>query len=272
MANLPKANKELGQHFLTSPKVINMITNDFKEQADVIFEVGPGPAILSKKLSDHKKPYYIIEKDSRFLEYVKGLTADKRIFITDALKFNWSEFLTNENLQLKKCWMVSNLPYNIGVPLLMSFVVQTPIQFMTLMFQKEVGQKTITDDNNKKMSSLKGLCQNYFKCKTLLKVPPGAFSPPPKVDSIVVSYVRIEKPVVSLNDFKYFEAFLRTTFQFRRKQLKQNLKQVVPAAKLGEIIDENIIALTRRAETLSMAEIHYLFKCLRPFFATTSQS
>ena len=58
MANLPKADKDLGQHFLKDKNVIEKITTDFQDQCDVIVEVGPGPAILSKELAAKEKPYY----------------------------------------------------------------------------------------------------------------------------------------------------------------------------------------------------------------------
>ena len=65
---LPKANKELGQHFLRDQTVISKITSDWADQAEVIVEVGPGPAVLTELLAKNKKPLYLIEKDMRFKE------------------------------------------------------------------------------------------------------------------------------------------------------------------------------------------------------------
>lgn len=263
MGKLPKADKSLGQHFLTDKKVITGITTDFESDCEAIVEVGPGPAILSKELSSKDLPYFFIEKDERFRDLLTPLTQEEYGHFGDALEFDWGEFQTKFELFGKKIWLVSNLPYNVGVPLLISFLKVPSIQYMSLMFQKEVGQKIVTTPQLQEMSSLKALCQNYFETKILLKVPPGAFSPPPKVDSIVISLVRKEKPVVSLNDFQYFESLLRAIFQFKRKQLGSVLKKSFSAKIIEENIDEDKIALTRRAETLTMEEVYYLFNQLR---------
>lgn len=264
MGNLPKANKDLGQHFLVDQKVIENICNDHKN-IDAIIEVGPGPAVLSKTLAAKNIPYYIIEKDTRFEPLLAPLTSADKLYITDALAFNWGEFFQQHRLEGKHCWLVSNLPYNISVPLLMSFMQQPPIQSMTLMFQKEVGIKVIDIPGAKNdMSSLKGLAQTYFNCSTLMKVAPGAFSPPPKVDSIVVSFARKEKPVVSLNEFQYFEGLLRKLFQFKRKQLRSVCKSWLSPEKLGEIFEATAIDPQRRAETLELEEIYQLYRYLYP--------
>ena len=68
-----RAKKHLGQHFLKDQSVIHKITHDFVAPSDVIIEVGPGPAILSRNLANHKKPFYVIEKDDRFPAYLLQL-------------------------------------------------------------------------------------------------------------------------------------------------------------------------------------------------------
>lgn len=263
MGNLPKANKDLGQHFLVDQRVISTICNDHKE-IEAIIEVGPGPAVLSKTLSEKEYPYYIIEKDTRFEPLLAPLTDPDKLYITDALKFDWPSFFKQHDLENKHCWLVSNLPYNISVPLLMAFMKQAPIKSMSLMFQKEVGIKVIDIPGAKNdMSSLKALAQTYFDCSTLLKVAPGAFSPPPKVDSIVVSFARKEKPVVSLEEFQYFEDLLRKLFQFKRKQLRSVCKSWLSSDVLEEIFETTGIDPKRRAETLTLEEIYKFYRHLR---------
>lgn len=259
MSKLPRANKDLGQHFLRDLKIISGITQDYASEADVIVEIGPGPAILTESLSQHQKPLYVIEMDQRFKEYLERWVPTNNIIFTDALNFDWEKFIDQNNLHSKKIWLVSNLPYNISAPLFVSFLKISQIQFMTLMFQKEVGEKTYQHPTKKnQMNSLLALGHNYFQSKLLLKVHPGAFNPPPKVESVVVTYQRNTQPVIDLADFKQFESFLRILFQFKRKQLGSVLKGHLKGQK-DQFFNEIPIKTTSRAESLTIEEIYLLY-------------
>ena len=199
--SLPRANKNLGQHFLKDQSVINKICNDFSDEAQLIYEVGPGPGILTKHLTNHELPFEVFEKDDRFPELLADWVKPEDIHLCDATTIDFQKHQDESIHKGKKTWLVSNLPYNVGVPLLMNFIRSPNIKYMTLMLQKEVGLKIRPDTNKKKfkdMSSLMALTQNYFDVKTLCLVPPGAFIPPPKVDSIVISLKRLESPVIAL--------------------------------------------------------------------------
>src|SRR5690606_19490147 len=134
------------------------------------------------------------------------------------------------------------------------------ITYMTLMFQKEVGEKTYLQDNKKnQMNSLLALSLTYFETKQLCKVLPGAFAPPPKVDSVVVSYQRKKKPLISFDEFHQFEKFLRLIFSQKRKQLQGILKNQMTKNLLDELWQKTDILPSVRAEALSLSEIHHLF-------------
>jgi 16S rRNA (adenine1518-N6/adenine1519-N6)-dimethyltransferase len=258
MGKLPTPNKELGQHFLKDMNVIEKITQNFHEECDVIVEIGPGPAILTKFLAKHNKDFHVIEKDTRFEELLKEQVQENRINFEDALKFDWDSFIEKEHLTDKKIWLVSNLPYNISAPLFMGFQKIPQVKYMTLMFQKEVGEKTYFKDGAKnQMGSLLAISNNYFKSSLLLKVLPGAFNPPPKVDSVVISYERKEDPTVKIRDFSKFESFLRTIFRFKRKQLGSVLKSNI--TDVEDFFSKTEIKRTVRAESLKLDEIYELF-------------
>lgn len=260
MGKLPKPNKDLGQHFLKDQKVIYEITHDHHQSCDVIVEVGPGPAILSYSLSKHNKPYFFIEKDQRFIQQLEQITKEENMFFQDALEFDWKAFIEKNNLTTKKIWLVSNLPYNVSSPLFLSFIQIPQIKCMTLMFQKEVGEKTFYRQHEKnQMSSLLCISQNYFDSKLLLKVLPGAFNPPPKVDSVVVSYERKQKPHIDLSDFSNFESFLRILFQMKRKQLGTVLKNFIPKNKKDEFFTQSAVESTLRAEALTLDQVYSLY-------------
>ncbi len=260
MAQLPQANKTLGQHFLVDKKVISKITEDFKDQARAIVEVGPGPGILTENLSQHGLPLHVIDKDERFPEYLKAFVDEDKIHITDALEWDLEQGFKDWNYP-ENIWMVSNLPYNVSTPLLIQFIKAPSLKYMTLMFQREVADKVFPIDTRegKAMNSLFALSQNYFEVSVLCKVPPGAFQPPPKVDSAVLSFIRKDNPVIALSDFKSYETFLRTLFQFKRKQMGSNLKSRYSKEKLDVAFEKCGLERSQRAESLKLEDIQKLY-------------
>lgn len=264
--NLPRADKNLGQHFLRSQTVIDSITNDFKDVAGAMVEVGPGPGILTEYLAKHDLPFYVIEKDKRFPEYLEKFISPEQITLSDALEVYLSEFLRERNIADKDVWLVSNLPYNVSVPLLVNFIKTEEIKYMTLMFQREVADKVITfmTKKNKAMGSLLALCQTYFDVKVLCQAPPGAFQPPPKVDSTVISFERKENPLFPLSEFKKFESFLRKLFQFKRKQLGSVLKAFYDKETLEAACEKVGISRTDRAQAFDLETVQNLYIALHP--------
>ncbi len=260
MAKLPRANKELGQHFLKDKSVIEKIVNDSPESYDAIVEVGPGPGALTGRLSEIGKPLYLIEMDRRFEEGLQ-LPNVKEIFFQDAMKFDWSRFLENEGLQGKKIWMVSNLPYNVSSQLFVQFTKVEEISKMTLMYQKEVGEKTYLRQGVKNQAnSLLVLSQTYLDSKLLVKVSPGAFLPPPKVDSVVVSYMRKASPEIELEKISDLESFLRKLFALKRKQIGSVLKSWPNGKKFLETLKSNNFDTTLRSESLDIETTQNLYK------------
>lgn len=260
--SLPKAKKEFGQHFLKDKKIIEAITTDYADNADVIVEVGPGPAVLTKHLNQYKKPFFVIEKDTSLQPYLEEVLNADQIFFEDALKFDWTKFIKEQNLEKKNIWLVSNLPYNVGTVLFTGFLQIPQIKYMTLMFQKEVGDKTYEKAHSPQMNGLFFLSQNYFESKALIKALPGAFSPPPKVDSIVVSYKRKASPDVPINQFKKLDSFTRSIFAMKRKQLGKVMKSFIGNKTPEEILSPLGIDKSRRAETLSYKEVLSIFQNL----------
>jgi 16S rRNA (adenine1518-N6/adenine1519-N6)-dimethyltransferase len=152
MSKAPRANKELGQHYLKDQTVIDKIIQDEPSDYDYIVEIGPGPATLTKDLNKLNKDIYLIEMDKRFDDHLNELNQVKKIFYEDALRFNWDDFVQEHP---GKIWLVSNLPYNISSQLFISFLKVEAITHMTLMYQKEVGEKTfIRPQTKNQMGSL----------------------------------------------------------------------------------------------------------------------
>ena len=262
MSSLPRANKNLGQHFLRSEKIIQSICSDFAGKGKYLLEVGPGPGILTERLSWHPIPLQVIEKDSRFLEELKPILTGDQILFCDALEVELSDYLNSMGWE-EDVWLVSNLPYNVSTPLIVKFLRAPQIRYMTLMMQKEVGEKIYDwtgTDNPKQRGSLMDLCQAYFDIKLKCPVPPGAFVPPPKVDSVVLSFERKEDPDVPLGNIDMYESFLRTLYSKRRKQLGNVLKESYSKPRLEQALAKIDKTLQHRAESLSHFEVVELFK------------
>ena len=257
MSRFPTANKSFGQHFLSSPTVIKKITSPLPEGTQAIVEIGPGPAVLTPHLAAYNLPMYVIEMDERFVELLTPVVGEERVFRQDALEFNWKEFLGKT--ELRSIWLVSNLPYNVSVPLTLSFLRIPEIKNMTLMYQKEVAEKILPKETRNAMGSLHALCLSQFDIKHVVYAPPGAFVPPPKVDSQVLSFSRKEKPLIDLSHIDTFEAYLRLVFAQRRKQLGGILKKEWGQEKTLACLSAAGLDPQIRAEALSYEQVLKMF-------------
>jgi 16S rRNA (adenine1518-N6/adenine1519-N6)-dimethyltransferase len=258
MSKFPTANKSFGQHFLASPTVIKKITSPLPEGVDAIVEVGPGPAVLTPHLAAYGKPIFVIEMDERFVELLSPIVGAGHVYRQDALLFDWDKFLSENNF--KSIWLVSNLPYNVSVPLTLAFLRIPAITHMTLMYQKEVAEKIFPKDLRNAMGSLLTMCVSQFDVKHVVHAPPGAFVPPPKVDSQVLQFTRKTTPLVPLSRIDHFETFLRLAFSQRRKQLGGVLRKDWGAEKTQIVMEKAQISPEIRSEALSLTEVLKLYE------------
>jgi 16S rRNA (adenine1518-N6/adenine1519-N6)-dimethyltransferase len=258
MSRFPEANKSFGQHFLSSPSVISKITSPLPEGTDALVEIGPGPAVLTPHLRKYDLPFFVIEMDERFVELLAPVVGPENVFRQDALEFDWNTFLTTH--KFGNIWLVSNLPYNVSVPLTLSFLRIPQIKSMTLMYQKEVAEKILPKDSRNAMGSLHALVLSQFEVTHRVYAPPGAFVPPPKVDSQVLHFQRRSDPLVSLERVDAFERFLRLAFSQKRKQLGGILKKDWGAEKTQSCMAEAGLDLQIRAEALTIQQVLKLFE------------
>lgn len=254
----PLANKSFGQHFLNSPTVISKITTPLPSGTDCIVEIGPGPAVLTPHLARYDLPTFVIEMDERFVETLDKIVGPARVFRQDALEFDWGKFLSDH--PYKNIWLVSNLPYNVSVPLTLSFLRIPEIKHMTLMYQKEVAEKILPKELRNSMGSLHALCFSQFELKHVAHAPPGAFVPPPKVDSSVLGFQRRVTPLIPLEEIDDYEQYLRAVFANRRKQLGGILKKEWGVDKTVACFEKTKLSLEIRAEALTMDQVLNLYR------------
>lgn len=254
------ANKKFGQHFLKSQKVIDSIVGDNHSETKYCLEIGPGPGVLTKELIKKDFPLKVIEIDTQFISFLSELVGTENVLHSDAMDIElttkFEQWKWQENI-----WLVSNLPYNVAAPLMIKFFPIMPIEKMTLMMQKEMALRILPDNPKKPSNPLAIYSHLFFEVHTLCQVPPGAFSPPPKVDSTVLTFIRKEKPLIEIEDFPLMLKFGRGLFGLARKQLKKvlitNLSH--PNVDWEKILEKEQIAPTLRSEALDMTQVLALF-------------
>ncbi|SIP91915.1 dimethyladenosine transferase [Rhizobium sp. RU35A] len=247
------ARKALGQNFLLDLNLTQKIARTAGPLEDcTVFEVGPGPGGLTRAiLSLGAKKVIAVERDSRCLpalaEVADYYPGRLEVIEGDALKTDFEALAPEGPIRI-----IANLPYNVGTQLLVNWLLprQWPPfwQSLTLMFQKEVGQRIVAKEDDNHYGRLGVLCGWRTEARMAFDVPPQAFTPPPKVTSSVVHLVPRETPLPC--DVEKLERVTQAAFGQRRKMLRQSLKPLGGEALLTRAgIDP-----ARRAETLSVEE------------------
>lgn len=249
-----QAKKSLGQHFLLDPAVNEQIVALAGNLADKhIVEVGPGPGGLTRAiLGSQAQSLTGVEVDSRALLILEAL----REFYPNRLKLIKQDALKLDLTHLCEAprQLISNLPYNIGTSLLLNWLRQIQLwDRLTLMFQQEVAFRICAKPDTEFYGRLSVIAQWVADCTIVKNIPPGAFSPPPKVYSSVINIVpKKEQP--SPERFKAMEKVTAAAFGQRRKMLRSALKSI----NGQELLAKADIDGQRRAETLTIEEFDRL--------------
>lgn len=247
MTALPRAKKALGQHFLVDGHYIARILAAIRPlTSDRMLEIGPGPGALTRPLLDILAHLDVVELDRDMVTRLAAEFSPERLSIhqADALSFDFRRF--GPDLRV-----VGNLPYNISSPLLFHLADQVEcIRDMLFMLQKEVVDRMAASPDTPDYGRLSVMLQARFRVEKLFVVPPGAFRPPPKVDSAIVRLVPLAPEAVPYRDAKVFAEVVARAFGQRRKTLRNTLKGLVDDAIFAELGIDPV----RRGETLSVME------------------
>ena len=259
------AKKSLGQNFLLdmniTEKIIRQslsIQNLESFAGTYVYEVGPGPGGLTRAiLKNNPQRLTVIEMDSRCIDImndIKNVVGEQlQIIEGDALKYNFAA----ENVAPKH--IVSNLPYNISVPLLVGWLKNmAQYSSLTLMFQKEVAERIIAETNNKSYGRISVLAQLTCHIKVLMNLNPNCFVPAPKIWSTVLLF-QPREIIPSAEILQKVSHLTELAFGQRRKMIRQSLKTV---ENLAEICSGLNIPLTARAENLSPEQYLELAKAV----------
>jgi len=255
------ARKALGQHFLFDPSILHRAATAAGPVKDrIVIEVGPGPGGLTRAiLKEGAKKLIAVETDPRFasalLDWPEAKDGRLVVIEKDARKVKWEKVLEEHGADAP-AMIVANLPYNVGTVLLIDWLKAGNWRGeMALMFQKEVAQRICAAPGTEHYGRLAVLAHAVTKPHIAFTLPPGAFRPPPKVDSAVA----VLTPLPEAERFPHIdklEQVAGAAFGQRRKMLRAALKPFAKrhGLKAEEWLQELGIDPTARAETLTQEE------------------
>ncbi len=253
------ANKGLGQHFLLDLNITRRIARVAGDIAGKpVIEVGPGPGGLTRALLETGAHVTAIEKDPRFLPLLEPLIdwseGRLRIIQGDALEANEETLVEGARTSV-----ISNLPYNVGTPLLVKWLKADAWRGdMTLMFQKEVAQRIVAKPGSDAYGRLAVLAQARCIARLEFTVPARAFTPPPKIASAIVRLTDRVDPYPHLDALERITA---AAFGQRRKMLRSALRSLTSEAEL--LLRTADIDPTARAEEIDQAGFRRLSEAWR---------
>ncbi|MGH4125982.1 MAG: 16S rRNA (adenine(1518)-N(6)/adenine(1519)-N(6))-dimethyltransferase RsmA [Clostridium sp.] len=252
--------KGLGQNFLIDDSVLDDVVDGAEvNEEDFVIEIGPGFGTLTRALLKRAKSVCAIELDEKLFPILEEELKDFNNFELihkDALKVDFNELMGDE----KSVKLVANLPYYLTTPIIVNLLTKGyDFKSLTIMIQKEVGVRIDSEPNCKAYGAFSILVQYYCDTKILRLVPPTAFIPQPKVESIVIRLDRLKEPKVKVKDEALFFSIVRKSFNMRRKTLWNGLKDIgIDKENLLKCFERANIDPGRRGETLSLQEFALL--------------
>ena len=242
------ARQKLGQHFLSNPAILERIAAAACTRGEPLaIEIGPGKGALTKHLLDRARRVVAIELDPTLAATLRAIySAEPRLQIVEA------DALQTNLAQWGPAVLAGNLPYYVATPILQRAVTLGPaVRQSVFLIQREVAERVAAAPGTKAYGYLTVLLALYADSRILFDVKPGAFRPPPKVDSSLIQLVWHPKHAdLGIADPRHFLSFVSTCFRHKRKTIRNNLG--ASAAGLPELA-------SRRAEQLSLAEFADLY-------------
>ncbi len=254
---IPRKKKALGQHFLRKQSVVdNMIDRVVVTPETSVMEIGCGDGFLTRSIltKTQCKRLWVYEIDGRWANYVRQEVVDKRLTIhtQNILELDFAP------LKAHTPWvLLANLPFQITFPIFFLLIEHKALfNEGVVMIQEEVAQKLVAT-RGKKYSPTTLFLQYHFDLELMEKVLPGAFSPPPKVDSRLI-YLKPKLNPIEIPDAENFWKFLKLCFISSRQTLRNNLRMT--HYDLSEFDDE---LLSKRAQQLSFEEFLKIWDVVR---------
>ncbi len=221
-----KAKKSLGQNFLIDEKILKKITDIINIKDKTVLEVGPGTGNLTSFiLRKNPKKFFVVERDYRLILGLQSKFQNQiQIINEDILNIN------EKGLSRDKLIVFGNLPFNISTEILCKWIINLDnntfwFENLILMFQKEVAERIIANENTSNYGRLAILAKWKLDIKKICDIKPSSFSPRPKIDSSLL-FFSPKKNFFKVNKPKSIEIVTRFFFNQRRKMIKKPFNQL----------------------------------------------
>ena len=247
--------RALGQHFLRDAAIARAIVDLVgPTPRDLALEIGPGEGALTIELARRAGRVLALEVDPTLIARLAPRVPGVELVEADARTWDYGALRAPTG---GRVLVVGNLPYSVGKPILQALVsARTAIQEMALMLQREVAERVAAVPGSRVYGSLSVLTQLYCDARLAFRVPPGAFRPPPQVESAVLHLRVLPGPRVPVADEGRFHAVVRAAFAQRRKTLANALAAGLglPTGGIRRGAQTAGVDPGRRAETLTIPE------------------
>jgi 16S rRNA (adenine1518-N6/adenine1519-N6)-dimethyltransferase len=265
------AGQRLGQHFLADAGWRARIARCIGLSApptggtaahQVWVEIGAGHGEMTRELAQHASRVIAVELDARLAERLRQVASawpHVEVVAGDILTLDLNGLLPRES-----CHIYGNLPYYITSPILHRlFQHADRVAAMHIVVQLEVAARLVAGPGRREYGYLSVLTQFYARPKMVLRIPPGAFRPRPKVTSALVSMqLPGERAQLGISEERAFLQFVQACFAQKRKTLLNNLKARAPATRAAETLRAAGLRDDARAEQLSLAQFAELYRRL----------
>jgi 16S rRNA (adenine1518-N6/adenine1519-N6)-dimethyltransferase len=247
----------LGQHFLHDGKAVKTILAAAElKPTDTALEIGPGKGVLTEGLVSRVRRLVAVELDSRLAEKLKTRFASKpsaEFLQLDFLKADLNALFAPEERPVK---VLGNLPYSITSPIFEKLMAWPGWDLGVFLIQREVAERIASPAGSRAYGILTLAVQLFAEVEIILQVPPGAFSPPPKVSSTVVRLRRKKIPEVPPEHIQDFFDLAHGAFAHRRKTIANSLALFTgqKRANIENWLCQQKISAGARAETIALKE------------------
>lgn len=245
--------KSLGQNFLIDKNFVDKIVESADIENQNVLEIGPGIGTITYEMAKTAKKVVVIEIDKSLIPILEQNLEEfdnAKVINEDILKVDLKN-LVEEEFNGESFKVVSNLPYYITTPIIEKLITTgLPCKDMTIMVQKEVGQRMVASEVDKEYSSLSVFIKFYTEAKTLVNLPKSVFMPQPKIDSTILNLkLRIYDENV---DQETLFKLVRAGFNKRRKTILNSMSDVVDKEDLKVAFEKTGLKANLRAENLSI--------------------
>jgi 16S rRNA (adenine1518-N6/adenine1519-N6)-dimethyltransferase len=257
---LPPIRKNLGQHFLNDPRILQRIVDALElEGHETVVEIGPGRGSLTAVLAPVARRLVLIEYDRMLASRLREkYAANERVTIVEAdvLTVNLGEVAGGPFV------LVGNVPYYITTPILFHALQPPRPERAVYLVQREVADRIVAPPASDDYGALSVNVQGFAIPKKLFRVAPGSFEPPPKVESAVIRIDPRPDPVVAQPLEEKFRRFVQDAFGMRRKQMRRVLRSIwnLDAEQADGLLARAAIDPVARPETLSPGDFARLLE------------